>query len=350
MRLALVLAVLLTACSSVPRQAPRSIAVPTAPPPSPTVAAPISLPRDDAPHDQLTEWWYYTGHLDTAAGASYGFELVVFQSVRGRGPVGYAAHFAITDPARGRFVYDQRTSVGSQIGKPEGFDLQVGDWRMRGDDGQDRLSAAMAGYSIDLALRSLKPAALHDEDGLVSFGPAGDSYYYSRTRMDVVGTLAVDGRPVPVTGLAWFDHQWGNFVFAGGGWDWFSLQLDDQTEIVGQVIRDDQGRAISTYGTHVDAQGRTAHLGPEQFEAVPSERWTSPATGATYDTRWRVRLPSPAVELDVRAELPDQELDTRATTGVVYWEGLVRASGTKDGRPVAGRGYVELAGRQPAVR
>src|SRR5207247_6514880 len=139
-----------------------------------------ALPRDDAPHDQLTEWWYYTGHLDTATGGSYGFELVVFQSVRGRGPVGYAAHYAITDPARGRFAYDQRTSVGSQIGKPEGFDLAVGDWRMRGSDGRDQLSAAMPGYGIDLALQSVKPAALHDQDGLVSFGPAGCSYYSCR--------------------------------------------------------------------------------------------------------------------------------------------------------------------------
>jgi predicted secreted hydrolase len=349
-RLVLLLALLLTACASTPRQPPRSLAVPTAPAASPTAAAPISLPRDDAPHDQLTEWWYYTGHLDAAGGASYGFELVVFQSVRGRGPVGYAARFAVSDPARGRFTYDQRTAVGSQIGRTEGFDLAVGDWRVQGSDGRDRLSASMPAYAIELALRSAKPPALHDRDGLVSFGPAGDSYYYSRTRMDVAGTLTVDGRAEPVSGQAWFDHQWGNFVFAGGGWDWFSLQLDDNTEIVGQVIRDDLGQPIATYGTYVEADGRTVHLGPEQFEAVPSERWTSPTTGVTYETRWRVRVPDPAVDLDVRAVLPNQELDTRSTTGVVYWEGAVRALGTRDGRPVAARGYVELAGRQPALR
>jgi predicted secreted hydrolase len=326
------------------------VPVPTAPAPVPTAAAPISLPRDDAPHDQLTEWWYYTGHLDTAGGASYGFEMVVFQSVRGRGPVGYAAHYAITDLASRRFAYDQRTSIGSQTGPAEGFDLSVGDWRMRGLDGRDQLSARMPGYAIELDLRSLKPPALHDQDGLVSFGPAGDSYYYSRTRMEVRGTISVDGRPEPVRGLAWFDHQWGNFVFAGGGWDWFSLQLDDQTEIVGQIIRDDRGRPIGTYGTYVDARGGTTHLGPEQFEASPSERWTSPATGVTYETRWRVRLPDPAIELDVRAELPEQELDTRPTTGVLYWEGLVRASGTREGRPVTARGYVELTGREAGLR
>ena len=348
--LLLLVGLLVSACSSAPRLEPRSLPVPTAPAASPTAAAAVSLPRDDAPHDQLSEWWYYTGHLDAASGASYGFELVVFQSIRGRGPVGYAAHYAITDQARGRFVYDQRTAVGSQIGKADSFDLALGDWRMRGSGGRDQLSASLPGYAIDLALQSQKPAALHDQDGLVSFGPAGDSNYYSRTRLDVAGSITVDGRSEPVTGLAWFDHQWGNFVVAGGGWDWFSLQLDDRTEIVGQVIRDDRGGPISTYGTYVDAEGRTTHLGPEQFEAIPSERWTSPTTGVTYETRWRVHLPGPGVDLDVRAVLPNQELDTRPTTGVVYWEGAVRALGTSGGRPVGGRGYVELAGRQPSVR
>lgn len=335
------LAVVLVACAQSPRVAPRSIPVPVAPTAIATVAAPVTFPRDDAPHDQLTEWWYYTGHLDAVGGASYGFEMVVFQVVRGNGPVGYAAHFAVTDAAAGRFTYDQRSSVGSQIGPTDRFDLTVDGWRMRGANGQDQLSAAMPGYAIDLALATRKPAALHDGDGLVSFGPAGDSYYYSRTRMDVSGILTVGDQALPVTGTAWMDHQWGNFVIAGGGWDWFALQFDDGTELVAQIVRDDDARPILVYGTFVQSDGRTIHLASDQLAITASEPWTSPATGLTYETRWRVRTTDPPLDVDVAAVLPNQELDTRPTTGVAYWEGAVTVRGTH-----TGRGYVELTGRQ----
>jgi predicted secreted hydrolase len=348
--LALTALLIVTACSTGPRYEPRSTPVPTAAPPSPTAMVPVTFPRDDAPHDQLTEWWYYTGHLDAGSGQSYGFELVVFQSVRGNGPVGYAAHYAITDLARGKFAFDQRTSIGSQIGRNDGFDLTVGDWRMRGANGQDHLTANMPGYAIDLALASTKPAALHNGVGLISFGPAGDSYYYSRTNMKVTGTLMVDGRAERVTGRAWMDHQWGNFISAGGGWDWFSIQLDDDTELTGSLVRDDAGRVVFSYGTYVDAEGATTHLGANEFTADGSAPWQSSATGASYPTRWRVRGERPRLELHLTAALPNQELDTRPTTGVAYWEGAVKVAGTKDGRPIAGRGYVELTGRQPPAR
>ena len=250
--LLVLIGLLLSACQSAPRLEPRSLPVPTAPAASPTAAAAVSLPRDDAPHDQLSEWWYYTGHLDAASGASYGFELVVFQSIRGRGPVGYAAHYAITDQARGRFVYDQRTAVGSQIGKADSFDLALGDWRMRGSGGRDQLSASLPGYAIDLALQSQKPAALHDQDGLVSFGPAGDSYYYSRTRMDVAGSIAIDGRAEPVTGLAWFDHQWGRSRQGGTGSASSSTTAPRSS-----------GRSSGT-----TAAGRSRHTGPTSTPRV----------------------------------------------------------------------------------
>ena len=347
---AALLALCLVACSSSPRYPPRSTAVPTAPASATPATRPVELPADDAPHRDLTEWWYYTGHLATAAGQRYGFELVFFQSVRGSGPIGYAAHYAVTDISRARFAFDQRTSIGSQIGSTDGFALRVGDWSMRGGGGHDALVATMADYGIDLKLESEKPAALHDTIGLVSFGPAGDSYYYSRTRMDATGTLTVDGQPQPVTGIAWMDHQWGNFVSAGGGWDWFALQLDDRTELTGSVVRDQAGKPVLIYGTYVDAEGRTTHVGADGLVETPLGTWSSPKTGATYPSGWRLRVPSLAIDAELQPVVRDQELDTRPTTGVAYWEGAVDVGGFRAGEPIHGQGYVELTGYAPTLR
>ncbi len=348
--LAAALALSLLACSGAPSYPPRSTPVPPAQVTATPTPRPVAFPRDDAPHDALTEWWYYTGHLQTQAGGRYGFELVFFQSVRGTGPVGYAAHYAITDVPRGRFAFDQRTSLGSQIGSTDGFDLRVAEWTMRGSNGHDAVAASMNGYAIDLKLDSEKPPALHDRIGLISFGLAGDSYYYSRTRLDASGTLTVDGKAIPVTGIAWFDHQWGNFFSAGGGWDWFAVQMDDRTELTGSVVRDDGGKPVLVYGTYVDASGRTTHLGPEEFAEEPLGSWTSPHTGATYPSGWRLRVPAPELDLELRPVLSDQELDTRPTTGVAYWEGAVDVVGTARGRPLHGQGYVELTGYAAGAR
>lgn len=303
---------------------------------------PIRLPQDEAPHQDLTEWWYYTGHL-SSGGRRYGFELVFFQSARGRYPTGYAAHFAITDIARGRFAYDQRTYVGAQPGK--GYNLGVGEWRMGGLNGKDRLRARMKGYAIDLALTATKPVVLQEGDGTISFGPAGDSYYYSRTRMAVQGTLVDHAKRLPVTGRAWMDHQWGTYIsVAGGGWDWFSVQLDDGADLTLNIVRNAEGKKVLTYGTYVEPDGTAGHLGREEFTARATGRWTSPRTGATYPSGWRVDVPGTNLRLMLKPVLRDQELDTRKSAGVAYWEGAVDITGVRSGKPVRGEGYVELTG------
>src|SRR5688572_2612898 len=207
------------------------------PAPSPTPAAfpPVRFPEDEAPHDVLAEWWYYTGHLrDVESGGEFGFELVFFRGVRGDRPPGYAAHFAVTDTARRRFAYDQRQDVAlREAARPTsaqravgvvalappggGFDMQLAGWSMRGLNGRDVLRAELPGYTLDLQLAARKPPALHLGappvfPGLISFGPAGASYYYSRTRMDATGTLTVHGRAHSISGSAWMDHQWGDFL------------------------------------------------------------------------------------------------------------------------------------------
>ena len=156
-------------CPSTGRSGAR--APPVASPSPPTTYPPIELPRDQAPHDTLTEWWYYTGHLRAADGRQYGFEFVIFQTVRGDYPVFYLGQFAVTDRGRQTFQHTSKLAQGSQIGRQDGLDLTVQDWHMRGALGQDHLQAGLDGYALDVDLTSEKPPALHDEDGVVSFEP-----------------------------------------------------------------------------------------------------------------------------------------------------------------------------------
>lgn len=129
------------------------------------------------------------------------------------------------------------------------------------------------------------------------------------------------------------------------GWDWFSIQFEDQTELMVYHIRDAQNRP-STFssGTFIDAEGRGTHLAREDFELEPTGHWQSPHTNATYPSGWRLRVPRFGVDVTVTPVLKDQELDTRGTTMIVYWEGACEVEGRRDEADVKGRAYVELVG------
>jgi predicted secreted hydrolase len=349
--------------------------------PGPTIAAdpiPIKLPRDDGPHDRLTEWWYYTGHLATDDGRTFGFEAVVFRAERGAVPVAWAAHLALTDEAGNHFYYAQRSEIGVQVdrspraadGTPYGFDLDVSGlsptliaggappvaepWRLTGSNGLDRITATLAreeataagaAFGFDLSLRALKPPALHHGAGFVDFGPAGSSYYYSRTRLSASGKLQLNGQTLNVTGIAWFDHQWGDFVsVGGGGWDWFAINLDDGTDITFSIVRDEHAVEVLGYGTLVRPNGEVVNLQePNDFGVGPGGfgGWQSPRSGVNYPTSWNAFL-QPDTNLTITPTVADQELDTRATTGVVYWEGSELVTGLRGDIPISGRGYVEI--------
>lgn len=318
------------------------------------VPVPVVFPRDDGPHAEPLEWWYYTGHLFTDAGDRYGFEFVVFKAEVG-GLLGYAAHVAITDNPRGRFAYDQRRVLAPATADDPtdaGFDLGVGEWRMTGVGGQDRLRATMPGYGIDLALSATKPPALHGADGFVRFpGAKGYTYYYSRTRMDITGTLTVDGASVAVTGEAWFDHQWGDFrTLQEGGWDWYALQLDDVRDVMLYVVRDAAGGPPYLEGSLVAADGALTALAGDDVAIAATGSWTSPTTGVTYPSGWDVTIPPADLSLALTPTMPDQELDTRASTGVVYWEGEVLIVGESAGTAIGGLGYVESTALVEPVR
>ena len=306
----------------------------------------ISFPRDDGPHLALTEWWYYTGHLETADGRLYGFEQVTFKAIRGFAS-GYAAHVAITDPGRQRFAYDQRAVYddGTIAKFGAGFDFTIGDWSMRGVNGVDELAMTISGYSYVLSLISQKPPVLHGGDGYLRTDAGAESYYYSRTRLSVTGMITVDGVVSAVTGAAWMDHQWGGFTsFSVAGWDWFSIQLDDGTEVMIYQLRDELDSRSLLVATYVRADGTSVDLTENDLDVSIDEVWRSPESLAIYPAAWTIRFPSANLELTLAPTVANQELDTRETTGVTYWEGQVLVSGTKADVPIEGRGYVELTG------
>lgn len=306
---------------------------------------PINLPEDAAPHDRLTEWWYYTGHLEDGEGNQYGFQFVIFQVLRGEFPPTYAAHFAVTDVDAGTFQYDQRVQTGGPGTGERPVDLSVGDWTLTGGDGTDQITASLPDYQLDLALKSEKPPVLHEGDGFFEFAPAAASYYYSRTRMSAEGTLTVDGEPLEVTGDAWFDQQWGDFLVTDdAGWDWFSIQLDNGEEVMAWQSHDGEGAVLDGNATLVDETGEVTDVPYEDLEIRPLDQWQSPESSAVYPSGWEISIPSEKVDLEVLPVLDDQELNTVESTGVIYWEGLVSVSGEVKEEDASGFGYVELTG------
>ncbi len=387
-----VVGALVAGCSGGPILANDPIEFPS--PPSPTAAPsrpvdpiPVVLPRDDGPHDRLTEWWYYTGHLRAADGRRFGFEAVVFRAERGSLPVAWASHLALTDEDGERFAYAQRSEVGPQVDRspraadatPSGFDLQVSGlsptliaggaspiaapWQLAGSDGVDRIeaeltpeeaAAAGADFGLTLDLEAGKPPALHDGDGFVEFGEAGASYYYSRTRLEATGELEIDGERLEVEGIAWFDHQWGDFVSVGGGWDWFAINLDDGTDITVSSVFGPPGREGLQYGTVVEPDGSVRHLPGDSFDVRAATVWGSPSSDRLYPANWFITIPEfrDGERLIVRLTptVADQEVDARATTGVIYWEGSQQVSATLglvDSTTLGGEAYVELTRYHP---
>jgi len=311
------------------------------------------------------EWWYYSGQLEAEDGSSYGFELTFFKALPpprsrllGFLPVAYlvgvgqVAHAALTykngREGGGRFTQAQRADFwGYRAGASED-DLMVfvGDWRVsRGPDGSSHeLVFSLPGAHLELTLSPEKATVLHGSPpGILVMGEAGASYYLSATRMGVSGSLQRDCtllacRELSVTGQAWHDHQWGNFDLTSiAGWDWFALQLDDDREIMLYLIRNPDGSLASASGSLVDRRGGVHVLKAGDFLVSTTGEWKSPMTAAVYPMGWRLEVPAYHLELEVKPALLNQEMTTRATTGITYWEGAVVVTGS-----LGGLGYVEL--------
>lgn len=325
----------------------------------------VQLPRDLWAHEAVqTGWWYYTGHLETDSGRRLGFEWVFFKRrtdldrfavmpVRLIGNPYFFAHFAVTDHEAKSFRYGHRKSANGLLDLPARasqthYYLTIGDWSASESGGVHHLRASVdEGTTFEIALRPRKPVVLNGENG-VSFKDAGEaSRYFAYTRMEAEGEIVIDGTAERFMGSAWMDREFGTWTATERqkGWDWFSIQFHEGSELMCYQLRDGEGR-VSPYssGTFVDTDGNAMKLSTDEFEIETLGTWQSPRTAAKYPSSWRIRVPKLFVEVQVTPVLTDQELDTRGTTMVVYWEGACTVAGSIDNCPVSGNAYVELVG------
>ena len=320
-----------------------------------------TFPHDHGTHDEYrTEWWYYTGHLTTDDGKRYGFELTFFRVGVEAGSGQQAAskwefhnlsltHFAISDIAANDFRFYEKLNRSSPFtaNAAEGnLDVFNEGWRATTlPDGAWRLVAASGRDSIDLVLASRKPPAIHGENG-VSVKAPGIGYathYYSMTRLEARGTI--NGHRC--RGLAWMDHEFGSSALRENqqGWDWFSIQLDNDSELMlYQMRRSDGTPDVTSSGSLITSDGEVIHLRRDDVRISPNGKWQSPHSHATYPMGWKVVVPKFGIDLVLQPLLRDQELVTRSSTHVTYWEGAVDVSGRFGNVGARGEGYVEMTG------
>jgi len=322
----------------------------------------LVFPEDHGAHtDFQTEWWYYTGNLDTVDGRHFGYQFTIFRSAlvppedRQQRSSSWAtdqvymAHFALTDVDAGRFHYFDRFSRGAAglAGvQASPYQVWLEDWSVEElEPGVYHLRAAQDDVAIDLRLNDLKGPILQGDRGYSQKGPepGNASYYYSLTRLESSGTVRVSETTYQVDGLSWMDHEFSTSALGSElvGWDWFSIQLDDGSELMVYQLRREDGTVDPfSGGTYVDAAGNTTRLGHHDFVVKVNDTWHSPHSGATYPAQWTITVPSEDLILEVTPYLADQELDA----SFIYWEGAVKIVGEHAGNGVSGNGYVELTG------
>lgn len=323
----------------------------------------FDFPLDFGPHpDYQTEWWYYTGNLSTPTGRHFGYQLTFFR--RSLLPIQeqtqrdsswatdqiYLAHFTLSDSTSGQFRYFERFERGAAglagaSGSPL-YQVWLGDWRVEQTGNSTyQLSARQEGIHLKLELSDRKGPILQGIDGYSQKGadPGNASYYVSQTRLVSRGTLELDGQSFALQGTSWMDHEFSTSALAPDqvGWDWFALQLSDDSELMVYTVRAADG-TLSPYsqGTLIRPDGNTRHLSLTDFKISVLSNWQSPHSGAVYPAGWRVEVPSEQIDLQIQPRMPDQELRVSFT----YWEGAVTISGKHASNTVTGSGYVELTG------
>lgn len=322
----------------------------------------LAFPRDHGSHpDFRTEWWYVTGWLRDATDNRYGVQVTFFRSrprVAGENPSAFAphqlyfAHAALADPRRRRLVHDQRAARGGfgLAGADEAATRTwIGDWSLVLVDGAYVARIRAREFALDLRFTPTQPLLVHGEAGYSRKGPSAlqASHYYSAPQLAVAGTLAVAGPAVAATGSAWLDHEWSSEVMApeAVGWDWAGINLADGGALMAFRMRDAAGGAVWAGGTLRFTDGRVRTLAPGDVRFAPLRSWRSPRSGIAYPVGMTVA--AGALDLTLEPLFDDQELDSRASTGTLYWEGAVRALAA--GREI-GRGYLELTGYGAPLR
>ncbi len=332
----------------------------------------FSFPRDHASHDNFqTEWWYYTGQFEVKTGDVYGYQLTFFRYAMDSGigkinnpsrwaaPHLYFAHFALTDVNGKEFVYGEkisRAAFGKAGADSSHLSVWVDNWSVTMDGATHQLLAELRSSKtnttivrINFELVPEKPPAIHGEEGISKKGSqvGQASHYYSLTRLRTTGILALRGKTYNVKGTSWFDHEFGTNQLGSNqvGWDWFGLQLDDKSEIMLYRLRLDNGKIDSaSSGSLITSNSQTFYISNNEFTLEPLSTWESPKSTGTYPISWRLRVPKYKLVLDIVPYLKSQELITKDTTRVTYWEGAVRVNGHKENKKISGQGYMELTG------
>ncbi|SHG96241.1 lipocalin-like domain-containing protein [Massilia sp. CF038] len=317
----------------------------------------LRFPADYGAHPEFkTEWWYVTGWLNTADGKPLGFQVTFFRSATGQGknnPSAFAprqliiGHAALSDPAAGKLAHDQHAArEGFQLAfsKPGSTDIRLDDWRMkRAADGSYTVNIKSSELQFDLVLTPTQSVLLQGEGGYSQKGadPGNASYYYSEPQLKVHGKVNGKAGPRTVTGTAWLDHEWSSQAVSteAVGWDWIGANLDDGGALMAFQVRDKQGGKLWSHAMLRDRGGKVTQFGPGQVSFTPQAHWTSPRTHAAYPVATTIKTGDTSWQIIPLQQ--DQELDSRRSTGAVYWEGAVTIQ--RDGVQ-AGHGYLELVG------
>ncbi len=340
----------------------------------------LVFPADHGAHpDTRIEWWYVTGALqagplnDRAGEPTHGFQITFFRSrtdVSADHPSRFAArqlvfaHAALTDLRRGRLLHDQRIArAGFGIAEASVGDAAVTlrDWHFRREDAavvagappgssaasgasryRARITSDSAGFAFDFSLTTTQPVLLQGDAGTSHKGPQQSSRYYSEPQLALSGTLTQQGVALPVRGAAWLDHEWSDSVLPPGavGWDWVGMNLSDGGALTAFRLRAADGSTIYAGGSLRSASGAFRNFAADEVSFTPGRLWTSPASQARYPIEWT--LQTPAGRHRVVGRLDAQELDSRQSTGTVYWEGLSELRDESGQR--IGRGYLEMTG------
>ncbi|MDM5177804.1 lipocalin-like domain-containing protein [Massilia sp. DJPM01] len=324
----------------------------------------LAFPADYGAHpDYRTEWWYVTGWLKTGDGKPLGFQVTFFRSATGHdraNPSAFApkqlviGHAALSDPALGKLVHDQRTvreGFGLAHAKTGTTDLKLDDWRMlRAADGSYQVSIVSPHLTLNLTLAPTQPVLAQGEQGYSPKSAQGRhaSYYYSEPQLKVRGMAAAGGGAArAVEGSAWLDHEWSTEALPPDtqGWDWVGANLADGSALMAFQIRSKQGGKLWAHATLRDAAGKVTQYAPGDVVFTPQAHWRSPRTNAVYPVA--TQITTGATNWQITPLQQDQELDSRRSTGAVYWEGAVTVR--RDGVQ-AGQGYLEMTGYDRAMK
>ena len=316
----------------------------------------LQFPRDHGSHPQFrTEWWYLTGWVKDARGGDLGIQITFFRNrprVAEDNPSRFAprqllfAHAALADVKTGKLLHDQRAAragFGLAEAKEDRADVAIDDWSLKQTDSGYSAGIAAREFTYALEFKGTQPMLLQGERGLSRKGPlpAQASYYYSQPQLTVSGSITVKGEKREVSGTAWLDHEWSSEYLApqARGWDWVGLNLADGGALMVFRIRDQQGGSLWAGGAHRASDGSVRNFAADEVRFEPLRRWRSPRTQTEYPVTLRVRAGN--IEFELEPMMDDQELDSRASTGTIYWEGAVSA---KSGGKLLGSGYLELTG------